>query len=117
MNIELLRKVQHHIAEEHKRWCFDFIKLSAESPCGTQGCIGGWTVILGGGYTKIKLRKLLIAYECGEASLSPIACELLDITKAQGDRLFFFWPDEFDSTLAEDAVKRIDRFIETNGAE
>jgi len=103
MNIELLRKVQQHIKEEPKRWSFAWGYRTPASPCGMKACIGGWTLILSGKNV----------YDT-----SAVARELLDISKEQADRLFFFWPPEFEEEhSAANAVARIDRFIETAGAE
>lgn len=106
MNIELLRKVQEHIKAEPKRWTFGWATASHESPCGTQACIGGWTVLLSKGTTDWR-----------ESGLSREAMKLLDIDRDQAARLFFCWPEEFMPISAKEATARIDRFIETDGAE
>lgn len=103
MNIELLRKIQAAIKAEPGR--FDMHNFDGGyKDCGTIHCIGGWACALSGVYP----------------STSPKARGLLDLTGDQAWRLFF--PDEpameefgsYDMT-ADQAVARIDLFIESNG--
>lgn len=131
LNVKLLRKVQKHILAEPRRLNMNVVvgKVdTSESPCGTVGCIAGWTCILSGvPEADTDLRK---------------AQSLLGLTREQRDRLFAeprygledydgtsyeaVWPKSFarryenartQKTMAKIAAGRIDHFIATKGAE
>lgn len=130
MNVKLLRKVQKHILEEPRRinmnTVISYVDPSDKEspPCGTVGCIAGWTNILSrnpDGYM----------YDAAAA---------LDLNPAQKRRLFtepFYtgkkkfpadttWPAKFAAryekaktakTRAKVTSERIDHFIKTKGKE
>jgi hypothetical protein len=126
MNVKLLRKIQKHILEEPKRydqnvWLAEGAPQNGFATCGTMACIGGWAQILG---SKRKPR-----------AVSRVnAMRLLGIDRAQAWRLFDsiagvpedMWPRKFSAAYvkaktdlgrARAAVRRIDHFIKTRGAE
>lgn len=102
MNVPLLRKIQEKIKLEPQ--AFNMYNFDGVSECGTSHCIGGWACDIEGTYPSTSFRARL----------------LLDLTIEQAGRLFF--PDkeamkqfgQYDMT-PEQAVARIDLFIETNG--
>lgn len=127
MNVELLRKVQKHILEEPRRLNMDVVlnkvdtKIKHNPPCGTVGCIAGWTVMLTGNE--------------GEFGRYDLAVQLLDLNGTQRDKLFreprmseelLGWPATFAKrymraktakTRAKVTSDRIDHFIQTEGRE
>ena len=114
MNVRLLRQVRKHIAEEGLRWSWSFIRTnSAVSPCGTQACIGGWTCILG---QKLDLSKVETK-DIWRKVNRQVARKLLALTANQARRLFYDWPARFNPMHSKDALRRIDHFIKTKGAE
>lgn len=125
LNIELLQKVKKHILEEPKRlamihWTLRGLPgqfLTSEGwgeigervfpPCGTVGCIAGWTCMLSG-------------MASGTRSSAE---ELLEISRFESDSLFMVedWPEPIRTQYmhattpelrAKLAAKRIDLFIE-----
>lgn len=122
MNVKLLRKIQKHILAEPKS--YDQNAIISET-CGTIACIGGWAFLLGGGVRTPSVNELSDARD------------FLGINREQGDRLFEYvttsrlessmaWPAKFIRQYlaaktprgrANAAVRRIDHFIKTNGAE
>lgn len=131
MNVELLNRVKQHILEEPRRLDMDTIKckvdptLEKNPPCGTVGCIAGWATILSPDFE----RKISPEWENEQ--------ELLGISQEQAYRLFtepkfrlirgegLGWPADLADAYrvantakerAEVTARRIDRFIETNGA-
>ena len=119
INVKLLRKIQEAIREEPKRINMasfviypSLVSKHKLPACKTVGCIGGWAVAL---TTKRRGYKLYAT-----RGLSDIAQEVLKLTSDQADRLFHgAFPNEHPGTkrYAEAVCKRIDRFIETEGAE
>jgi hypothetical protein len=110
MNTELLLIVKKKILAHPD-------KFNMNEWCGTSKCIAGWAVSLSG-------KKMRRSNGTGEEYLpnKKKAASLLGITLDQADRLFFIcnWPDAFfymDGEEAENAAKRIDHFILTDGAE
>lgn len=111
MNVELLQKVKEKILAEPSAVDMDlWSSPSSSTPCGTVACIGGWA--------------LLLAPK--SPGLIPVRT-LLDIDKSEASKLFFNWPLELLFALnryshgtpeyAAIVAARIDRFIETDGAE
>jgi hypothetical protein len=133
VNVELLRKIQKHITEEPRRlqmggviehmnpgveFCEHRAKFVVPK-CGTVACIAGWAFILSGEGEVESDRQGYVMLR---------AEELLGLTSGEGDRLFLedWWPDlylerweaaETAQERARIAVKRIDHFIKTDGAE
>lgn len=99
------------------------------SPCGTAGCIAGWTV------AEARLRNLRNSPRAGPGSslVEKQAAFLLGLEPAQANRLFMVgqWPKEFRERHGEDeaydedvrlhrskvVVERIEHFIKTDGRE
>lgn len=133
MNTRLLRKVQKHILEEPKRLCMaDWCQKKSEfnldvedfwdacnrypfAKCGTAACIGGWAVLLNGGRIGSGMGWKNPSWHLG-------------LSRTQADLLFNIedWPDRFydryrtattPAAKARVAVRRIDHFIKTKGAE
>lgn len=132
MNVKLLRKVAKHIAAEPRRYdqdkTLEFLKEEAKvalgsmaPPCGTMGCIAGWTCVITG---KTKRAKRSFGYRRAQKQLQ--------LTKDQAHRLFAYswadegWPKNFrmgyrlaatKEEKARIAVARIEHFIKTKGQE
>lgn len=144
--IRLLRKVEAHILEEPKRYNQNTVceiysparikqrkgwggDVSFIPPCGTVACIGGWVNVLSGHRRSKNL---------------DLAKKTLGLTEEQSDRLFAGicyepefdcvelgdtsrqWPERFQVAYfkartaagrARVAVRRIEHFIKTGGAE
>jgi hypothetical protein len=120
MNVELLRKVQEAILADPKS--FDMSDFQRDTECGTAYCIGGWAAKLAG--ERVGARE-------GQ--------EALDLTYEQANRLFYvtdirwiedhdteeidLWPKQFQGVNSpwlptpQQAVDRIDWFIDTEGRE
>lgn len=157
--ISRLKEVAEHILEEPKRLDMDNFGIGydevteADRPhdvpaCRTQACIGGWGILL----NKPKIwKEMVLAADSIETTLghhyagsdvAAVARKILGLTKAQGQRLFFFtgwswgregggndglgWPKKFEvayykavgaKTRAKVTNERILHFIATNGAE
>ena len=135
MNVKLLRKIQKHILAEPRRLAMcDWIQRGKPgqeltfqdgsvigqtyAECGTAACIAGWAVILSSKRTPKDSDTVLDR-----------AIKILGITEYQSDSLFLRslgWPQKFSqaylaaktpSGKARVAVRRIDHFIKTKGAE
>lgn len=129
INVRLLRKIQKHILEEPRRYDQNLWRIEVDPatnperpPCGTMACIGGWATALSG-----KERDSYLGWD--------VAMRLLGLTREQADRLFDTvekgtdlnkWPKKFVTAYlkaktprdrARVAVRRIDHFIKTKGAE
>lgn len=123
MNVKLLRKVKRHILEEPKRFDMDYaLRRSAESPCGTVGCIAGWAAILNG---DVQLDGPLIS---GWDEIKNIASSALDIPAYPTPTIFYEhnWPAELFNAFtsartrgrrAKIAAQAIEHFIRTKGKE
>jgi hypothetical protein len=142
MNVRLLRKVAKHIAEEPRRLDMDVLtdirdpkEDDRNPPCGTVGCIAGWSCLLTGMPRK-KSWSPTRYWEHGQ--------KLLGLTKEEGKRLFntpsdavfeherygeditMYWPLRFAKRYenaktprgrASATVARIEHFIKTKGKE
>lgn len=125
MNTRLLRRVQKWIAKEPRSYDQDAtLDRSDESPCGTVGCIAGWTCALSGKTPQARKR---FSYNRARVQLG--------LTTEQASRLFSYiwafsdgggWPNKFNKAYldaktprarARVAVARIEHFIKTKGAE
>jgi len=116
MNTQLFREIQKQIQKTPEKFsmsCFltDQCCYNPQSifqdGCGATACIAGWAIVLSG-VTKYP-----------EELCFRKATVLLQLSDEQGQRLFFdcYWPTEFLPSTSENAVKRIEHFIETNGEE
>lgn len=126
MNVRLLRKIQGHILEEPKRFIMadvidraqpgerveDYGLEWAMPKCGTTACIAGWALLLSNSYS----------YDMHQAA------GLLGLEYDASDTLFYVggWPPNYQTQWgaaktprmrARVAVRRIDHFIKTKGAE
>lgn len=130
MNVRLLRRIQRIILKRPKQirmrtWFSSDPKVGH---CGTTGCIAGWAVTLdefGKPMPLLGLEK----FGSGPFYAPFRARKVLNLTKAQSDRLFFSeqWPDQFlekiikhgEGTVgyAKTVAARISHFIKTKGAE
>lgn len=123
-NIKLLEKVKKHILEEPRR-----LNMSSgikkvqkrKVPCGTIGCIAGWSVLLSKSLLELT-KDLEIDEEKGWMPIEQDAQELLGISDLQKGNLFYLhnWPSKFQLTYkraktangrARATAKRIDYFI------
>lgn len=142
MNKQLLRRVRDHILAEPTRLDMNVMlkavdtKQNGAPPCGTVGCIAGWTVVLEAGVKKLPGT----AQEYFDLDVWGDAQEFLGLSNDEAGRLFQepyvarysaasgrpHWPLDFAAQYvaaktpqkrAKITAARIDRFIETNGAE
>src|SRR5882672_4453118 len=140
MNIKLLEKVKAAILAEPRRinmdhWLtkkidtdqdvwLDAKPKHSEPPCGTVGCIAGWTVVLAKRQREVKRRGAAV----GDVfAIETIAGEVLDLASSRA--LFYpnSWPEQFRLRLvaqrhgtkayATVVADRIDFFIKTNGTD
>lgn len=90
-------------------WCdgaavVDLASLTAPAKrgsCGTTACLAGWAVVLSG--YRVNARAAVIAADSGEivaADIQSFAAELLGITYAQSEDLFFVDNDEIEDEVA-----------------
>jgi hypothetical protein len=138
MKTRLLRKVQKFLMEEPRRfdmgnWITDSTRASVleHPPCGTACCIAGAAVIVDRGQNPaIVLSELIKTRQSGITGIDieDEAVDLLSLTYAQKERLFFatYWPGKFKSAYARAktpldrakvGVRRIEHFIKTKGKE
>lgn len=129
MNIELLRQIQDKIRQYPES--FNMITWHSSSSCGTTHCIGGWCDVLS--YPDKEFVDDPCYWLTGKERQV-----LLDISIDQYVRLCHAdkWPKQFQGTeifpaesrysmpslavwnvTPEQAIARIDHFINTNGAE
>lgn len=147
INIRLLRQVAKQISEEPRRLDMNVLtdlrapEDAGNPPCGTVGCIAGWSCVLSGSRPKPLLAPTLF---WGKGR------RLLGLTEVQGERLFNvpadaiyeqervlygvtdkrephrYWPIKFAKRYAKAktprgrmlaTVARIEHFIATKGAE
>ena len=133
MNYELLEKVKQHILDEPNRLIMSLeihtgkkmsdsldgyadtsTMVCVEPPCGTAGCIAGWTVILG--HPECKPNDVFAKY-----CILQEARALLRLGISEMDSLYYTtrWPEDlrkrFKTTdlkiRAEVAAEVIDRFV------
>lgn len=117
MNTQLLLQIADRIAKRPEQFqMMEWFKHNRQ--CGTACCIGGWTIQL--------CRSCVCSYEVGQE-----AARLLDLDydisgHGAANRLFAFtlWPAQFKvwevegtPEFAEQAVRRIHHFIQTEGRE
>lgn len=130
--VSLLRKIQKHILAEPRRldmsgWgYYDKNPDASMPPCGTVGCIAGWALVLTGAHDPVLSDFPLDTYTLAE--------EVLALEDGQAERLFLLrehtfgprWPVKYECQYhrakspqgrARAAVRRIDHFIKTGGAE
>jgi hypothetical protein len=142
MNVKLLRKIQRHILAEPKRYAQDTVITRGKAgdifgveyevgrhlfpECGTVACLGGWAELL----SKDQRPR-------GVSTLE-FARKILGLTEDESARLFSgineemyigigrSWPKQYETAYmnaktlrgrAHVAVRRIDHFIKTKGAE
>lgn len=139
MNVKLLKKIKQTILRRPKQFYMNMWFETDEreySHCGTAACIAGWAYTIGGDHKKSKTFSPKVAmltltdrshignFGFGASKLREEATRLLEINDEQALRLFFthMWPDQFRCadhlmTNAENAAKRIDHFIATEGRE
>jgi hypothetical protein len=130
MNVRLLRKIQKHILTEPRRLIMRIFVAHAETygptyegdsghavrfpTCKTAACISGWACLL------TKQKRIKAYWARGR--------RILDLSEGQAIRLFIDtqWPQPFSDQYgnattprmrARIAVRRIDHFIKTKGAE
>lgn len=131
MNVKKLRKLQRWILAEPLRfdmrhWVNRDLAKERHTPCGTVGCLAGMAVHMEG----------RDPYEA-QWRVQDEAEEILGLDRETSNRLFFTesmhplrkaekWPPKFDRAYAKAktprgrarvAVRRIDHFIATKGAE
>lgn len=122
MNVRLLRRIEKRILKEPGQfdmgdWLRRGLPKDKLHPCGTEACIAGWACIL----SKKVPRSYLHVQE--------VATKLLGISPYGAQCLFVptFWPNKFGTVsasfnpgtkaYARNAVRRIEHFIKTKGAE
>jgi len=122
MNVKLLRRIQKAISKEPE-------KYDQDAWCGSECCLAGHAVILSG-HAEISndsCEGVMVRLSYGkEVHIQDFAAEELELTEDQSCKLFDVWPREFreaydgaltDKGRARVAVRRIDHFIKTKGAE
>jgi len=126
MNVKLLRKIQKAILKEPRRFEMGEWGMRLElgdvpdrhmPPCKTLACIAGHADLL----THPRLFQRAVNDDDHNA-IRVRAQEQLGLTDRQAEILFTEWDDAYDKLTtplqrARWAVKRIDKFIRTNGAE
>lgn len=126
MNIRLLKQIKAAILKEPKQfvmsdWFTKYMDWTIPN-CGTAACIGGWAIALANKVNPEEAKEIFLREENNEQTPE----KLLKLTGEQEDKLFYHsnWPERFqfkstDGALAraKKAAKRIDHFIETEGAE
>lgn len=136
MNVSKLRKLQKWILAEPLRfdmqeWSNDKLAEERKTPCGTVGCLAGMTCHMEGH----ELEDMRGSDDGG--SIPETARQILDLNVGESQRLFFLpsahhmrmvqkWPAKFDAQYQKAktplgrvrvAIRRIDHFIKTKGAE
>ena len=117
MNVKLLRRIQRWLMRLRHPEHFDMNSFGEKGNCGTSYCIAGKALQLKG-------------YELGEGDfyspkgkrvrIEDTAASLLGLTLDEASRLFYQsnWPPEFrGDRTPQEAVRRIEHFIETEGQE
>lgn len=120
MNVELLQKVKEKLFAEPTAVSMNtWLRSPADTPCGTIGCIAGWAYMLAGGDPEPKDIETIVEY----------AVTKLDTKRKKNECLFYAsdWPSDLRRALDQQCpgtpeyaaivAARIDRFIETDGAE
>lgn len=128
INVELLERVKTHILEEPRRLLMQgWMLASKEAPCGTVGCIAGWSLALEKG-VKIADERGLV-YRNGRRVADPhgAGMKVLGLTEDQADDLFYVvnWPNDMSrryvagdqNAKATVTAERIDRFIAEHAAQ
>lgn len=132
MNVRLLREIQKAVLEDPARLDMNVglctakyyrEKFKDDGPrCGTVGCIAGHAVALAG--TPNIPTQGIRAWHCYDG-IEQEALHLLDLERAQGNRLFHSvkWPEKYQDALncatygtaeyAQVTSDRIDHFIAT----
>lgn len=141
INVKLLRKVQKHILEEPNRFVMgDFIQRKTKkspqfygddfshhdfAPCGTAACIAGWAFALVNPKSRATDGNLI---ERKAVQILGLEYDPTGETETNSGKLFFVtqWPKKYRNSFraaksqkmrARVAVRRIDHFIKTKGAE
>lgn len=131
MNVRLLRRIQKQILKEPRQFQMESVftdHLNVKIPhCGTAACIVGWAIAM---QSKLKPRLACEILSIGGDSRikSYNESEIFRIDGRSASRLvnFYQWPDKFKKVwidkegtraFARQAVRRIDHFIKTKGAE
>lgn len=118
MNVELLRKIQAHNTAHPEQLDMEEVLSTV---CGAVGCIAGHACLLGG--RPLPKRWGSSGLEIDQDEVLVEAESVLQLSGPQSWRLFYEeWPDHqsyLAGTLeyAYAVNARIDRFIETDGAE
>ena len=107
LNVPMLRKVQKHILSEPRRLDMETWtelltdeekKLPSSPPCGTVGCIGGWTNILSKTLGDIQ------------------AAEVLGITQDEKECLFYTWKFQKGKGAVREVINKINLLIRDRAA-
>lgn len=123
MNVRLLRRIQKQILKEPRQFqMWDVFSDHADDfaipNCGTAACIAGWAITITSKTNPAKAANIINSYRKAGTELG--------LEEWQADMLFNFgrWPAQFQKTsregtraFARQAVRRIDHFIKTKGAE
>lgn len=121
MNVKLLKQVRDYIAKHPERY-------NQSKWCGTECCVAGTAAFLSGKVTSRKVRAADPMSTWANTEIRDIARRALRITQREADRLFSAgWahlPERYrvrremePTERAGRAYDRINRFIETKGAE
>lgn len=125
MNIALLKKVRDYIAKYPE-------KYEQGEWCGTRCCIAGHAIVISGAFRRHEISHpadnlyLLFLERLDRPTFMSSGAKILGLTQVQAHRLFAYWPKRFSyemdsaSSMAARsrvAVKRINHFIKTRGAE
>lgn len=147
MNVKLLEEIRSNILHEPTQLNMaHWITSDLASTCGTTGCIAGWATCFVAAQEHnetglVKGWSRFIQWSENQNTVVDVAArarELLDLTRIQGERLFYVhnWPEKFRNQYMEGeheakwgkkdcgrvmrakaTSERIKHFIATNGEE
>jgi hypothetical protein len=131
MNVKLLRKIQKHILAEPRRYWQDtwitgdedrIKEINGSVPdCKTMACIGGWACILGSNALNASAGELSALLGVDNGAVGRLI-DYVGYTDPENSS----WPRKYVTAYAKAktpagrarvAVRRIDHFIKTKGAE
>lgn len=101
MNTELMLRVADAIEAHPER--FDMSEWIYADPCGTSGCIAGWTVMTACGDRLRVYNTKQITLDGHVAGTASLAQDLLGLDDETADNLFFMseWPNDIREQIDE----------------
>lgn len=112
--VKILRRVKAHILAEPRRLEMnDYASKTDAAPCGTAGCIAGWTCLLESNMETVKAWNA----RAPEDAWVPTpdwheeASRLLGLTEEKADKLFMPWELEYeeDASWPKEFQRRYDK--------